>query len=122
MGVKKGGKAVGHVKQQQAKQANVVVNGKVKKQHIKQATVVAKAHPKQDLSVALHALLERSATKEDMVYETEEVNGTFITTLQVAALETERTEFKGKPAESRKLTEANAAQKCLNVLQKEIKE
>lgn len=80
-------------------------------------------NPKGKLSAALCALLERNVTKDDCVYEMDADSqpGKFIATLQIAALTTEKTEFKGKPAENKKTAEANAAQKCLNVLQKEIK-
>ena len=42
--------------------------------------------------------------------------------LQIPALETAKTEFKGKPGANKKEAEAMAAVKALNVLAKEIKE
>merc|ERR1719265_2710394 len=79
-------------------------------------------NPKGQLSAALCMLLGRSATKDDCVYEFSEEKGKHVATLTIAALTTEKTEFKGKPAANKKEAEANAARKALNVLSKEIKE
>merc|ERR1712204_56937 len=67
-------------------------------------------------------LLGRSCTKDDCVYEVTEEKGKHVATLTVAALTTEKTEFKGKPAANAKEAQANAAHKALNLLSKEIKE
>merc|ERR1712178_603782 len=84
------------------------------------------SNPKGDLSAALCLLLDRSATKDDCVYEHNELETKhgkkFEATLTISALTTERTEFKGKPADNKKDAEKYAAQKALNVLGKEIKE
>merc|ERR1719491_2512713 len=79
-------------------------------------------NPKSTLSTALCMLLGRSCTKDDCVYEVTEEKGKHVATLTIAALTTEKTEFKGKPAANAKEAQANAAQKALNVLSKEIKE
>merc|ERR1712066_171725 len=77
--------------------------------------------PKCRLNHALTLLLNRPATKEDCVYEMSEENNKHVAVLTISALSTEKTEFKGKPAQNKKDAQANAAQKALNVLSKEIK-
>jgi len=78
--------------------------------------------PKNRLNRALTLLLERSVTKEDLVYEMSEENNKHVAVLKVPALSTEWTEFKGKPGLTKRDAQVNAAQKALNVLSKEIKE
>ena len=77
--------------------------------------------PKTELSSALDVLLGRPCTKEDCVYEVSEEGDTHVAVLQIAALSGSKTEFRGKPADNKKAAQANAAQKALNVLSKEIK-
>jgi len=94
--------------------------------HLKQANKGGDINPKGDpkglLNTALQMLLGRPIAKEDCVYEMTGEKGKHVATLTVAALTTEKTDFKGKPAPDKKTAEANAAQKALNVLSKEIKE
>lgn len=84
-----------------------------------------KNHPKGLLRDALPLLLGRTPNengKKDAVYETSEENGKHVALLTISDLPGGQTVFKGKPASTVKDAETNAAQKCVNVLAKEIKE
>merc|ERR1712129_390204 len=80
-----------------------------------------RGNPKDLLNNALRRLLERDVTKDECAYEVTEEKGKHVATLTISALTTDQTEFKGKPAANAKDAQASAAQKCLNVLAKEIK-
>lgn len=103
--------------------------GKVQKPFLKQAEAKedpsGKNHPKGLLRDALPLLLGRTPNengKKDAVYETSEENGKHVAVLTISDLPGGQTVFEGKPASTVKDAETNAAQKCVNVLAKEIKE
>merc|ERR1740117_399869 len=96
--------------------------GMVQQHNVKQAKMGAEpTHPKAALAESVRLLLGRSATKEDIIYEYEEVDGPqFVATLSIPGMEDGRT-FKGAPGASKKEAETSAAEKAGKVLAKAVR-
>jgi hypothetical protein len=101
-----------------------VPKGFVQKHMLKQAQLKAQAviaqgkNRKDQLYEALHILLDRNPTKDDLVYDMEEEDGKHSATLSIAGIA--EGPFKGKPAASKKEAQQNAAGRALALLQKDV--